>query len=42
LSAIIRNSEVMIPNQKSEILINDQLLVFAKPNEIKEIESLFK
>jgi trk system potassium uptake protein TrkA len=42
LSAIIRNNEVMIPNYKTQILPNDQLLIFAKPNEIKEIESLFR
>ena len=42
LCAIIRSNEVIIPNHKTQILENDELLIFAKPNEIKEIESLFK
>ncbi len=42
LCAIIRDNNVIIPNHKANILANDQLLIFAKPNEIKEIESLFK
>ena len=42
LCAIIRENKVIIPNHKAEILSNDQLLIFAKPNEIKEIELLFK
>ena len=42
LCSIIREHEVIIPNHKTQILANDQLLIFAKPNEIKEIESLFK
>tara|TARA_Y100000768_G_scaffold362844_1_gene321964 strand:+ start:916 stop:2265 length:1350 start_codon:yes stop_codon:yes gene_type:complete len=42
LCAIIREDRVIIPNHKTEILSHDQLLIFAKPNEIKEIELLFK
>ena len=42
LCAIIRSNEVIIPNHKTQILENDELLIFAKPNEVKEIESLFK
>ena len=42
LCAIIRDNKVIIPTHNSEILANDDLLIFAKPNEIKEIELLFK
>ena len=42
LCSIIRENKIIIPNHKIQILANDQLLIFAKPNEIKEIESLFK
>jgi len=42
LCSVIRENKVIIVNHKTQILENDQLLIFAKPNEIKEIESLFK
>ena len=42
LCAIVREGEVMIPNQKTKILNNDELLFFAKPHNVKSIESLFK
>ena len=42
LCSIVRENKIIIPNHKTQILANDQLLIFAKPNEIKEIESLFK
>ena len=42
LCAIIRGDEVVIPNHKTKIEENDELLFFAKPHNIKSIESLFK
>ena len=42
LCSIIRSGKVLIPNQKTQIEVNDELLFFAKPKDIKIIESLFK
>ena len=38
LCAIIRGDEVLIPNHKTKIEENDELLFFAKPHNIKSIE----
>ena len=41
LGAIIRNGKVKIPNQHSEILSDDELLLFSKAKNIEIAESLF-
>ena len=41
LGAIIRNGKVKIPNQHSEILPDDELLLFSKAKNIEIAESLF-
>ena len=42
LAAIIREDDIMIPNNKTQIFVGDELLLFLKPNDIKKVESLFK
>ena len=42
LCSIIRNDDIIIPNSKTTILANDELLLFLKPRDIKTVESLFK
>ena len=42
LCAIVRDSEIIIPSHKTQILEGDELLLFLKPNDIKKIELLFK
>ena len=42
LAAIVRSGSIIIPDHKSKILQNDELLLFLKPNDIKKAESLFK
>ena len=41
VAAIIRNGQVKIPNTMSEIKANDELLIFAKPEDAQEAENLF-
>ena len=41
LGPIIRNGKVKIPNQHSEILSDDELLLFSKAKNIEIAESLF-
>lgn len=42
LSAIVRDDDIIIPSQKTQILEGDELLFFLKPKDIKKIELLFK
>ena len=42
LCSIVRGEDVLIPNSKTQILKNDELLFFVKPHDVKNIESLFK
>ena len=41
VAAIIRNGQVKIPNTMTEIKFNDELLIFAKPEDAQEAENLF-
>ena len=41
VAAIIRESEIKIPNIMTEIKVGDELLIFAKPEHTKDAESLF-
>ena len=41
VAAIIRNGQVKIPNTMTEIKFNDELLIFAKPEDALEAENLF-
>ena len=41
VAAIIRDGQVKIPNTMSEIKSNDELLIFAKPEDAQEAENLF-
>ena len=41
VAAIIRDGIVKIPGSMSEIKPNDELLIFAKPEDAKNAESLF-
>lgn len=42
LGAIIRDSKIIIPNQKTNIKENDQLLIFLKPEYISKVENIFQ
>ncbi len=42
LCSIIRNDDIIIPNGKTTILANDELLLFLKPRDLETAESLFK
>ena len=42
LGAIIRNENIIIPNDTSIILENDKLLIFLKPNYISKVENIFQ
>ena len=42
VGAIIRNNNIIIPNDKSEIKVNDKLLIFLKPEQIAKVESIFQ
>jgi len=41
IAAIIRSDKVIIPNMMTEIKSEDELLIFAKPDNAKDAESLF-
>ena len=41
IAAIIRSDKVIIPNMMTEIKSEDELLIFAKPENAKDAESLF-
>jgi len=41
IAAIVRDGIVIIPNIRTEINSNDELLIFAKPEHAKDAESLF-
>ena len=41
VAAIIRNDKIIIPNFMTEIKSGDELLIFAKPEDAKDAESLF-
>ena len=42
LCSIIRNDDIIIPNGKTKVLVNDELLLFLKPRDLGTAESLFK
>ena len=42
LASVIRQDEIIIPSDKTQIQVEDELLLFLKPNDIKKAESLFK
>ena len=42
LGAIIRDSRVIIPNKKTNVLENDKLLIFLKPEYISKVENIFQ
>ena len=41
IGAILRNSKIIIPNQHTEVLPGDELLLFTKEEDISKAESLF-
>ena len=41
LACIIRDGEYIVPDFRTEVLENDELLIFAKPKNVSDIESLF-
>jgi len=42
LGAIIRNEEIIIPSFNTQIEINDELIIFLKPDSIAKAENLFQ
>ena len=42
LGAIIRNDKILIPNINNQIEINDELILFLKPESIAKAENLFQ
>ena len=41
LACIVRNGKYIVPDFRTEELENDELLIFAKPKNVSDIESLF-
>ena len=39
---IIRSNNIIIPNNKTEIKVNDNLLIFLKPEQISTVEKIFQ
>ena len=42
LGAIVRDGNIIIPNNTSDIFENDKLLIFLKPNYISKVENIFQ
>ena len=42
VGAIIRSNNIIIPNNKTEIKVNDNLLIFLKPEQISTVEKIFQ
>ncbi len=42
LGAVIRNEEIIIPSFNTQIEINDELILFLKPDSIAKAENLFQ
>ena len=41
LACIIRDGKYIVPDFRTEVLENDELLIFVKPKNVSDIESLF-